>query len=176
MCPPAAPLHASRSARRDAGGDASVGPWLCQQLSGQAVSLERDRETRAPPGRSQGLGRAMRKAWRPQGCPHRTGAALFARGTQKKKKDRLRLQKSLKPEWKWLRGVRRCQADWGAISICFLTCSEPCLSFVLTAPGGRRYFPASLPCCCLMDRCVGDALADPCFLRREEELTGCPET
>jgi len=56
--------------------------WL-----GQAASLGHEGETRAPPGRIEGPGRATRGGWRLRGCPHRTGAALWPRGEIKKRTD-----------------------------------------------------------------------------------------
>lgn len=136
----------------------------------------RSEKGKPEPGREGARGRDKRCA-RPDVCrAELIRQELRCFQGEDKKKGQIQTSKSLKPEWKWLRGVSQCQADPRAISICFLICFEPCLSFVLTAPGGRRCFPASLPCCCLMDRHIGDALGDPCFLRREEGLAGCPET
>lgn len=54
--------YVSMSTRRRAGGGPGVWPRLGRRLSGRAASLEREGETRAPRGRSEEPGRAMREA------------------------------------------------------------------------------------------------------------------
>lgn len=123
------------------------------------------KERRAGVGDEQGLTSAGLSSW------HGSCAVFGGRERETKTKGQIETSRSLKPEWKWRRGVSWCRAEPGAISICFLICFEPSLSFGLAGAASLQPSRAAAP---WTD--WGDLLGDPHFLQKEEGLAGSPET